>query len=92
MDKEILSVGIILTLLNGFKMLYDWYHSNKKNINEDTNILNEIKTSVLKSNMKLDSQCTQLLDLQATLKANEKEIDNIKERLLVLEIKLKDKI
>lgn len=92
MENNILSVGLLLTLLNALKMLYDWYHSSKKYISEEDNILNEIKTSVLKTNMKLDSQCTQLLDLQATLKSNENEIDNIKERLLVLEIKQKNKI
>lgn len=69
------AISIILFLIS----LYNLSQARKTSIVDENNVLNEIKTSVLKANMKLDDQCSRIQTLQVDMQSMRNDIDKYRE-------------
>ena len=63
------SIALILCLVNIVLTIWSNFSGSSKDIHE----------AVLKANMKLDQQCGQLTDMQASIRTVSKEVETIKE-------------
>lgn len=79
----------VITAILFLISLYTFYQANKKSIVDNDSILNEIKTSVLKANMKLDDQCSRIQTLQVDIQSTKNDIEKFREEQIRHDMEIK---
>lgn len=79
------SVALLVALLGIAIQVYNWYTGRKKDTQHDDSKLEDIRTSLLKCNMKLDQVCTTTTDIKTDIKAVQQNVNEIDKRVAMLE-------
>lgn len=79
------SIALIIALVGVFVTLYNFNTSRKKDVLSEATRMEEIKTSCLKSNMKLDEVCTRLTNIQTDIVKLQQANSSLEHRVTVLE-------
>lgn len=84
-----IEISLIIAIIGCLLGVWSFFFNYRKGIQSNDDILNEIKTSVLKSNMKLDDQCGRIQDLQVDIKSTRNEIERMREIQIRLDMEIK---
>lgn len=79
------SIALVIALIGVFVTLYNFNSSRKKDTLSEAARMEEIKTSCLKANMKLDEVCTRLTGIQTDISKLQQANSNLEHRVTVLE-------
>lgn len=79
------SIALIIALVGVFVTLYNFNTSRKKDVLSEATRMEEIKTSCLKANMKLDEVCTRLTGIQTDINMLQQANSSLEHRVTVLE-------
>lgn len=84
-----LSVALIIALIGVASTIYTLSINRKKNVQTEDAKMEEIRTSCLKANMKLDTVCGTLTDIKTDVKAVQQQAQVTQTELAVVQRDLK---
>lgn len=79
MEKYLSYISLLISIILFMISIWNFDQARKKNTIDSQDVLNEIKTSVLKANMKLDDQCSRIQTLQVDLQTMKNDVDKFRE-------------
>ena len=79
------SVAFIIAILGAVSTAYNLSASRKKSVQSEDSKMEEIRTSCLKANMKLDTACGQLNTISADVKSMQTQINQTEMKVAVIE-------
>ncbi len=85
-----ISIALIIAAVGFFITVYNFNNARKKDALTEESKMEEVRTSCLKANMKLDTICSQLTGIQADVKALQQDNRNLDTRLTILEHEVKE--
>ena len=84
-----LSIALIIALIGVASTIYSFSNNRKKNVQAEDAKMEEIRTTCLKANMKLDTVCGTLTDIKTDVKAVQQQAQVTQTELAVVQRDLK---
>ena len=83
------SVALIVAVVGLLISLYGWANGRKKDTQADDSKLEEVRTSILKANMKLDQICGTTVDIKSDIKSMQTDFNGLDKRVTLMENEIK---
>lgn len=86
---QTVSIAFVVAMIGCVISLANFFNGQKKNTQGEDAKMEEIRTSCLKANIKLDSVCGTLTDIKTDVKAMQKQVNDAQQEIAVVKRDLK---
>lgn len=86
---QTVSIAFVVAIIGFIISLANFFNDQKKNTQGEDAKMEEIRTSCLKANLKLDSVCGTLTDIKTDVKAMQKQVNDAQQEIAVVKRDLK---